>query len=216
MILSLCKKNLCLIVISQVIAIPLLAGLPATAFASSRYTPARFPHSKSYQVNNQYSSGNDGGINSNNYYYWGSNQGNDGNRGYNSGNNMDNSSNSGNQVINQDSFIENQVNTQKNNQYSSNNDNGFDSNNAYYYGYDQGNSGNRGYNLGNNQDNSSNSGNQVNNQGNFIDPSVKPWALALGIEASPLKADRVVGDIPLLTLSTFYTILEQVFWYRHN
>ncbi|GHO80580.1 hypothetical protein KSD_83510 [Ktedonobacter sp. SOSP1-85] len=50
----------------------------------------------------------------------------------------------------------------------------------------------------------------------LIDPSVKPWALALGIEASPLKADRVVGDIPLLTLSTFYTILEQVFWYRHN
>ncbi|GHO76854.1 hypothetical protein KSD_46250 [Ktedonobacter sp. SOSP1-85] len=50
----------------------------------------------------------------------------------------------------------------------------------------------------------------------IIDPSVKPWALALGIEASPLKADRVVGDIPLLTLSTFYTTLEQVFWYRHN
>ncbi|GHO76904.1 hypothetical protein KSD_46750 [Ktedonobacter sp. SOSP1-85] len=95
MILSSPKKSLCFIIISLTISIILLTGLPLTAFAYSKRTAAWYPQ------NNQYSSGNDDGINSNNNYYYGSFQGNDGNSGYNWGNNQDNSGNSGNQVINQ-------------------------------------------------------------------------------------------------------------------
>ncbi|GHO69791.1 hypothetical protein KSC_086830 [Ktedonobacter sp. SOSP1-52] len=93
MMLSSPRKALCLIVIGLTIAIVLLTGLSATAFASSTRTTPWYPQ------NNQYSSGNGGGINTNNKYYYGTFQGNDGNSGYNWGSNQDNSDNYGNQVI---------------------------------------------------------------------------------------------------------------------
>jgi hypothetical protein len=93
MMLSFPRKALCLIVIGLTIAIVLLTCLSATAFASSTRT------NPWHSQNNQYSSGNGGGINTNNKYYYGTSQGNDGNSGYNWGSNQDNSDNYGNQVI---------------------------------------------------------------------------------------------------------------------
>ncbi|HEX4208701.1 MAG TPA: hypothetical protein VHZ51_31765 [Ktedonobacteraceae bacterium] len=85
MVSSRLKKSICLVILSQLIALLLLGSMVSPAFASTMQTTPS---------------------------YYGYDQGNSGNSGINHGNNQDNSGNSGNQVNNQRNIIGTQINNQ--------------------------------------------------------------------------------------------------------
>ena len=176
------KKRACLAVLAVSLALILLPGMAAPAFAASaRASGAALrnaqqgeswrhwrwgcyrstcgwwaPDHHFYpQENNQYFRGSS---NSGNYQrFTGSNLGNTGNQGHNRNIDQDNSVNGGNQMINQGR----RRGFWRNNQYYWGEGNG--RNILIYNGYNEGNSGNQGLNDGINQDNSTNSGNQLVN-----------------------------------------------------